>query len=477
MRTTKRNQSFARLAALLIVVSMIALPGFAASRGSANFTTLVAIGDSYGAGFESNSLNERHQAYSWPAILARQVGLPLCTPTSTVTDVCFAQPLVSYPGIGPEMVLVDLKPTIGLAGGGTAQGAPIMSTFGRAYNNVSIPGANVADVTTIKGNEAQPTRGVEQLARFILRGQATEVDSVLSLHPTFIAIWIGGNDFLGSVTAGTPKLLTPTAAFRTAYNAMLDRLIAGAPSAGMVVGTLPTNPAAVPFLTTVPPVLVDSTTRQPILVGGKPFFFISDLGDGTVGQLPPGSFVLLSALSKIQSGFGLPGVAPFNALPNAGKPLSDNDTITPAEMTTMLARVNEYNGVINEAAAARNIPVADIKGLFDTFASGKLFVGPFNLTSSYITGGLFSLDGVHLTDIGYTLFANEYIKAINRGYDAGIPLASLTTLFQDNGAHFGGFDSAQVQDTSNLVVTPEASVSMLRILQPVQQKRLRAVGH
>ena len=73
MRTTKRNQSFARLAALLVLASMIALPGFAASRGSANFTNLVAIGDSYGAGYESNSLNERHQPYSWPAILARQV--------------------------------------------------------------------------------------------------------------------------------------------------------------------------------------------------------------------------------------------------------------------------------------------------------------------------------------------------------------------------------------------------------------------
>jgi lysophospholipase L1-like esterase len=474
MRTTNRIQSFARLAALLAIVSMIALPGFAA-RGSANFGTLVAIGDSYGAGYESNSLNERHQAYSWPAILARQVGLPLCTPTSSATEACFAQPLVSYPGIGPEMVLVNLAPTIGLAG--TTQGAPLMTTFGRAYNNVSIPGANVADVTKITGAEAQPTRGVEQLARFILRGQATEVDSVLSLHPTFVAIWIGGNDFLGSVTAGTPKLLTSTADFRTAYNAMLDRLIAGAPSAGMVVGTLPTNPAAVPFLTTVPPVLVDSTTRQPVLVGGKPFFFISDLGDGTVGPLPAGSFVLLSALSKVQSGFGLPAVPPFNALPNAGKPLSDNDTITPAEMTTMLTRVAEYNTVINEAAAARNIPVADIKGLFDSFASGHLFVGPFNLTSSYITGGLFSLDGVHLTDIGYTLFANEYIKAINRGYDAGIPLASITSLFQDNGAHFGGFDSSQVTDTTNLVVTPEASASMLRILQPVAQKRLRAVGH
>ena len=36
---------------------------------------------------------------------------------------------------------------------------------------------------------------------------------------------------------------------------------------------------------------------------------------------------------------------------------------------------------------------------------------------SYITGGFFSLDGFHLTDLGYLLFANEYIKAINEAYE------------------------------------------------------------
>ena len=52
----------------------------------------------------------------------------------------------------------------------------------------------------------------------------------------------------------------------------------------------------------------------------------------------------------------------------------------------------------------------------------------------YITGGFFSLDGVHLTDLGYILFANEYIKAINAAYDEDIPLASITQVFANNGA-------------------------------------------
>ena len=59
-----------------------------------------------------------------------------------------------------------------------------------------------------------------------------------------------------------------------------------------------------------------------------------------------------------------------------------------------------------------------------TVTSGYL-VGPINLTGAFITGGFFSLDGFHLTDMGYTLFADEFIKAINTGYGTSIPLAGL----------------------------------------------------
>src|SRR5258708_28451600 len=100
-----RNNSFSRIAAAALVVLAIAVPTFAA-RGTANFTKFVAVGDSYGAGFESGTLHERHQVFSWPAVIARQVGLQLCLPTATATDNCFAQPLITFPGIpGDEPAL------------------------------------------------------------------------------------------------------------------------------------------------------------------------------------------------------------------------------------------------------------------------------------------------------------------------------------------------------------------------------------
>src|ERR1700682_1610884 len=100
-----RIGSFARFVAVMSIVAAVAVPRFAAARGKADFTRFVAIGDSYGAGFEAGSLNERHQPFSWPAIVAKQAGLPLCTPAALITDPCFAQPLIGYPGLpGGETV-------------------------------------------------------------------------------------------------------------------------------------------------------------------------------------------------------------------------------------------------------------------------------------------------------------------------------------------------------------------------------------
>ncbi|HEX8152340.1 MAG TPA: SGNH/GDSL hydrolase family protein [Thermoanaerobaculia bacterium] len=449
-------KKFAKIAAALAVVAISAMPAFA-QRGSADFTTFVAIGDSYGAGYANNSLNERHQVFSWPAIIAKQVGLRLCVPGDAAAANCFAQPLVSYPGIGPEMVLTSLAPTIVTLPG---SGAPLMPTFGRAYNNLSIPGATVRDVNTIRGNEANPTRGPERLAQFILRGLGTEVDQALSLHPTFIAVWIGGNDFLGAATSGTPALLTSVDDFRTQYNAMLDRLVAGAPNAGMVVGNLPTTPN-VPYLTTVPRVVVDLQRRPVLDPTGQPIPLIYDAGNGNIQPVPAGSFVLLHAQTKLQSGIGFPAflrtVPPFSQLPNVGTPLADTDVLTPTELSAITARVTEFNTIIQQAASARSIPVADIRGLFDRVAGGHLTIGPFAINPSYILGGFFSLDGVHPTDLGYILFANEFIRAINDAYDTEIPVASITQLFANNGAFFGS-DSHDLR--ANATLSEEAASSL-----------------
>lgn len=455
-----------KLAAAVLIAVVVAVPVFAA-RGHADFSKLVTLGDSYAAGVHSNSLNERHQVWSWSAVLAKQVGLNLCPANAAISDPCFAQPLVSYPGIGPEMVLTSLAPTISNASG---SGQPLMLTFARPYNNLGIPGATLGALLTITGGEPQAANEPTPVSfgRFILRNLGgTALDQAVAQKPTFIAMWIGGNDFLGSVLSGTDLGMTSATDFRARYEMILDKLIAGAPNAGMVVGTLPTNPFVAPLIGTIPPFIVDPATRQPVLVGGQPVYYLYDTGTG-VAQLPPGSAVLLTAQGLLQSGYGFPPVPPFSALPNSGKPLPASVVLTPTEMASVVARVTDYNRHITEAASARNIPVADIKGLFDRVfvnpltGAGGMQLGPIRVTSSYIAGGFFSLDGFHLTDLGYLLFANEYIKAINAGYDTEIPLASITQLFANNGAFFPEtVDGQLVINTDNFVLTDAAAKQIL----------------
>ena len=453
-----------RFAAVLAVVMLLVAPTYA-QRGQADFTRFVAVGDSYGAGVSNASMNERHTFYSWPAIIARQAGAP-----------SFVQPLVSYPGIGPELVLVDVAafpPRIVTAAG---QGQPLNATHPQPFHNLSVPGANVRDVTSITGGEQNPQGTAQQTARFILRGLGTAVDQAIAQQATFVAIWIGGNDLLGAVLSGNSANLTPVDTFRTAYNTMLDRLTTGLPNAGMVVGTLPTNAAALPLVSTVPPFIVDPVTRQPVRgPDGNPIFFIYRSGD-TVAQLPPGSVVLLPSAAKLASGIGIPpalrNLPPFNQLPNVGTPLEGSDVLTPDEQTAIAARAAEYNTVIQQAASARDIPVADIKGLFDRFAApGGYHVGPFVFTPAFIQGGIFSLDGFHMTDIGYTFFANEYIRTINRAYDTEIPVAGIWQLFQNNGAFFPEDDLRAPE------ISLEAVESIMRYATPAGPRRLRAVEH
>jgi lysophospholipase L1-like esterase len=452
-------RTFKIIAVTLLLTAVVAAPALAA-RGSATFTTFVALGDSYGAGVESTSLNLNHQPFSWPAVIARQAG---------VTD--FQQPLVSFPGIGPELQLVDIIhfPPVIAPAAGTAQ--PINTTLPRPYNNLSIPGATVTDLTTLTGKDPA-TSIAKGFAQFILRGQGTAVDQALALHPTFIAVWIGGNDALGAVLAGTPAALTPLDTFKTSYNAMLDKLVAGAPSAGIVVGNIPNNVLALPLLTTVPPVLIDPATRKPVIgPNGQPISLVADLGGGTIGPLPAGSLVLLTAAAHIATGQGIPQalaqIPPFNQLPNVGKPLPDSDVLTPTEQAVIKQRVDDFNTVINAAASQRDIPVADIKGLFDRLATG-LPVGPIVFTGAYITGGAFSLDGFHMTDMGYTLFADEYIKAINNAYGSHVPLAPLSDFLMNNGIKTSS--GGMVFPGMEFEVSPEASAQMLMFAPKVRSR-------
>ena len=67
---------------------------------------------------------------------------------------------------------------------------------------------------------------------------------------------------------------------------------------------------------------------------------------------------------------------------------------------------------------------------------------------------------MHLSDIGYTLFANEYIKAINAGYGTHIPLSNISQFLQNN-------DPALQRTNGGFVISPEVAKQMLEIFNTV----------
>ena len=241
----------------LLLIAFVAAPLLAA-RGKADFTTFVALGDSFGVGVSNVGANITHQRFSWPAVIARQVGLRTDCIGFDAPN-CFQIPYISEPGVLPELQLISLSPfTIALKPG---LGSPINSGLQRPFNDLSIDGAEIADALQVDGdgNEAFS-------APIVLRGLGSMTDQALRLNPTFIAIWIGGDDAFNGVQGGKPSLMTPLADFTRDYNAVLDKLVKGAPNAGFVVGNLPTDIHGIPFVSVIRPVLLNPATNQPVWV-------------------------------------------------------------------------------------------------------------------------------------------------------------------------------------------------------------------
>src|SRR5262249_41847340 len=142
-------------------------------------------------------------------------------------------------------------------------GSPTNLALARPYNNLGIPGATVVDYAT------KTTDGGGAFD-FVLRGLGTAPAQAVALHPTFITLWIGSNDVLGAVGRG-PTIdgvpLPPTPAFRVAYGQVVETLKAS--GATIYAATIP-DVTNIPFVTTIPPVVVNPATREPVIIDGQP---------------------------------------------------------------------------------------------------------------------------------------------------------------------------------------------------------------
>jgi hypothetical protein len=54
-------------------------------------------------------------------------------------------------------------------------------------------------------------------------------------------------------------------------------------------------------------------------------------------------------------------------------------------------------------------------------------VDGLRLTTDFL-GGLFSLDGLHPTNTGYGIMANQFIQTMNEGFKTHIPLVNVQQI-------------------------------------------------
>jgi len=426
------------------------------TSGSVSYDRFVTIGNSITAGYQSGSLFESAQKYSYGNLIAKQAGIGK-----------YEMPIFSDPGSGGRMEFQGLdshgNPIIVT---NTQVGAPTNLTYPAPYNNLGIPGALLYDVlnATNSSNCASGLAGKpNQMFDIILRNSSFNIGSQFAQtkvqQPTLVTCWIGNNDVLGYATSGgfSPSAPTGAPTFDVLYRALADSL--KSLNTKVVVANIP-DVTSIPFFNTIGPKVALGT---PWKAKGIPGLFYQKHGataydptamadsasllKGIVDlTLPAGSFAAflgdttgaawtaIAGYLKIPVAYVKPafvvtaypfGFHPLNPIPDVL--VLDASEIAAAQTATL-----KFNTSIDTIARNRGFAVVNINSFFNQIRArdftGGTYYGGINFTTGYITGGLFSLDGVHPTNHAHAIIANEFIKVINAKWGGSIPLVDVSTI-------------------------------------------------
>ena len=411
---------------------------YAADKGSANFTTYIAVGNSLTAGYADGALYHDGQVYSSPNLIAGQLKL--------AGGGNFVQPMVTsnygvnvYPGVEPKLVLGYTQDCHGTIGLGPLRSTGAMDDFGLvgyAVNNLGIPGAKSFHLLVPGYAMMNP-----YYTRFASTLQGTVVGEFANLHPTFFTMQLGDNDVLAyALAGGSSDSITPPATFYFATKTVLGALLATGASG--VMANIP-DVTSIPFFTTIPydglvltrQGLVDSVNMAMGLyglpfryvLGANPFLIREPLSPHPyfkVRQMQPGEMVLMTVPQDSMKCFGM-GI--INSLTHLPYPIPDQYILTMAEVTQIKTATTIFNAMIDTIASNRHVGLVDMNSKMKLLASlsGVTWDG-VNLNAEFVTGGAFSLDGIHLTPRGNALSANYFIDAINARFGSKIPYVDIT---------------------------------------------------
>ena len=413
---------------------------------SENESRLVALGDSMTMGIMDGGLAEGFQRNCYPYLIAKQWG-----EANT-----FQQPYITEPGIGVPPFSTPLD----LVGDEIIWEwepepdpyeifAQVLNSLenadlDRPYNNLAVNGAELFDLRSTTGYEnseaannfffdivlrnlALPLGGIYRFSGKTMVDQA----GLLEPAPEIILLWIGNNDVLGAVLAGGDESrLTDPADFEAEFTLLLDDLIEIADR--IVVANIPDY---IPF-----PYAMDSANPGDGFKLCDPLAFLPIDFPGDIQY--PFAFeengvehiTLFGGISYFEEGYGVPEEAwdaweiEFGKEP-VKAPLPAGSTITADEEAAMFAAVDDFNVIIADLVAAKDLVLVDTNAVVDLVVAGSYpdhpeYVHEFIYLIDRAGGesSIFSLDGVHASSLGHALFANAFIETINGEWGEDIPL-------------------------------------------------------
>jgi hypothetical protein len=472
------------------VVDPNSTDGTPLTAGTADFSKYVSLGNSLTAGYSDSALFIAGQEGSYPNILASQFALvgggefniPLMSDNTgglLLGGTQIAGTRLYFNGSGPAPV----------AGPPTTD---ITNVLTGPFNNMGVPGAKsyhllapgYGNVAGVLSGQANP-----YFVRFASSPSTTVLADALAQSPTFFSLWIGNNDVLSYATSGgvgtnqTGNLnpatygandITDPNVFASVYNTLVDQLTAN--GAKGVVANLP-YVTTIPYFKTVPhnPVPLDAATAAQLNAGFAPYnnglLFAQANGLLTADEVARRTItfsasstnrvVMVDSYLTNLSGFGIPSYRQATSedlivltartfigttvggnpaqVNGVSVPLADNWVLSKDEVQEVRVATDAYNASIEAIANAKGLAFVNANALQSQIAQGGIAANNFTVTSAYVTGGGFSLDGVHPSPRGYALIANEFFRAINATYGSnfkGVNIGLYRILYPMNPANF-----------------------------------------
>lgn len=454
------------------------------SAGSADFSKYVALGDSFAAGFSDNALFKKGQENGYPNLLAQQFSLAgggdFTVPFMNDNVGGFSLGGNQIPQFPTRLYFNGVGP-VNVTGVSTTS---ISDQLTGPFNNMGVPGAKSFHLTAAGYGAANPYFGrFDSSAGASVIGDAVAQNAtffslwiggndVLS-YASSGGIGVNQTGNFNPSSYGSNDITDPTV-FDNVYNGLVNAMTAN--GAKGVVANLPYI-NTLPYFTTVPynPVPLDAATAtqlntqllgpvkqiltafgqgdriatltagstNPLLIRDESLMnYSAQITGALIGAgVPPAQAGLMGNLygqarhAKKNGAFvdyillptrsiiGTPqaGVpAPFNTV-GVTYPLQDGAVLTDAEAQDVETATDAYNITIKNAAETKGLAFVDTKAIMQQLLNGGIRFGNYHLTATYVTGGTFSLDGIHPSARGYAYVANQFLKAIGETYGSSIP--------------------------------------------------------